>query len=172
MIPLHQISAAKVLEGARVPLVPSFLRDRPLARIEWCNDHLIMSEVNRTNAARTELDRCDRDGFSMFLLDPTDPDTARLIDRRIAEAIPTYRPPPNDHTVPWHALLWKCDHRTQRGKRHWHVTGTHAEWGPDGKSRVATVPDMPCLAGLEIGYETLPEARRRLLVALYPPEVR
>ena len=171
LIPLSAFDAPRVLAGARLCL---YEEEGEGTRWEWCGDTMIEMSATTGNDylwSDRKPHSATSNAFHGLALDPTDLDITRLIDRRIAEALPNFRPWTGPQT-PWYSVNWGQDYRARRAdRRHWSVGGARADWGPDGKSRVRGVPDMPCLAGLEIGDETLPEARRRLLIALYPPVV-
>ena len=80
MIALADIDHAAVLKGAQVPLVPTTNHEPD--RFEWCGDRLVrMTTTGRIYMVPVEL-------LTRYLaLDPIDPDVARLLDRRIAEAL-------------------------------------------------------------------------------------
>lgn len=180
MILLSEIDHRRVLDGARVPLCwhitdeqiaaaehPTdrrLLEDTRNARIEWCGD------IGWRDEGAGYPPQFFREPWGAMAIDPAHPDVARVLDQRIAEALPTYRREWADNTVPWYALLWQMDYRTRSNKRHWSVAGAYANWGPDGKSRVTSVPDMPCLAGIPLDYANIPAARAALIRALYPKE--
>lgn len=160
MIPLHAFNAAKVLEGARVPLVceeqsdlsveqRAFLRQ---FRSEWVRNTLI--EIDQ----RAGTSRLVTIYWDLHAIDPTDEDTARLIDRRIAEA-----------------MSWPDLYAAQLISAR--VPG--GEFGiavllADGFhcGAFATERFTAPLRGLPATTENLPEARARLLCALYPPEAK
>lgn len=80
LIPLSEIDALAVLSGARVPLVP--WHGSSYRRLDWCVD----CATPIGSALRgAEYDVCAL-GQLGAAIDPSDPDVARVLDRRIAEA--------------------------------------------------------------------------------------
>lgn len=168
VIPLSAFDAPRVLAGARVSIhivARTTLGIPADGRSEWCADRLINMD-DEGAVQHINLPATSEDGWSFadFALDPTDPTTAALIDRRIAEQ--TFLPnadnsPSNPEIV---CAVLHCSGGT------WCLTALDQDG--TGGSRVlgrGTAYGNPALANLAPTVATLPEARRRLLIALYPP---
>lgn len=171
MIPLNTINAAKVLDGARVPLVNWDDNEQTVEisdyRAEWIGDRMIELRVSTREVRDVDI------VWEFHAIDPTDPDTARLIDRRVAEAI-GLKPSPfydqrlhirtGDAEDPWAG--WTLD-----GFNGWTTINNSCQWPAGRWTGYPRNPvlDVPALAGLPLNDANLPEARARLLCALYPP---
>lgn len=149
MIPLHTFNP-KVLEGARVALIAE--ADDP-HRYEWIGDSILDITPDGTLHLLRQF-RPER-----VSLDPTDPDVARLIDRRIAEALPE-----NRHGAVQAAVLFPLD-KSDNGPC-WRLSVLYGA----GSCHWAVLTPPGPLDGLEPTEANLPEARARLLCALWPPD--
>jgi hypothetical protein len=79
---------AVFLAGAVIPLAPHpSLQMPPTNAYFWCRDHLIISDSEEGAAMR--INSADVDIFDVLLIDLSDPDVARWVDRKIAEAMLT-----------------------------------------------------------------------------------
>lgn len=145
MIPLSAINATAVLRGARVKLNPPHPRD---GRFEWVGDVVLAQCTPRFPETWAQL----REIPDWLALNPTDPDTLRLIDRRITEGLYQF----SDLVA---AHLWIEDSTC------WRLSIIH----PDGTTQEARCLHG-CLRDLPLITENIPIARARLLKALYPPE--
>lgn len=142
MIPLTDFAYRRVLDGARVSIAD--VRSCP-DRLEWLCDRLL------TQLPDGKWWTADVDWHVRYLaLDPTDPDVARLIDRRIAGRVA-------DITFDWALLSLDADGR-------WSIFyGTGTRWQSCGLGHLIDVPETPSNTNT---------ARAALLCALYPPEPR
>ena len=161
MIPLSTFDFRRVLDGARVPLrwpvansdlvhdpiARRMLEDARTARIEWCGDI----------GWREEGPGYPRQWFATpaptMALDPTHPDVARLIDRRIAEA--------RGWPGVWMAAL-DCTAGS------WRLIVVSS--APTGSRHDATFHAI--VKDIEPIPANYPAARAALLCALYPKEGR
>ena len=142
MIPLNTFNAAKVLDGARVPLTDP---KTPGDRWEWIDDTLL------AQIAPYKWEKIE--GIvGRLMMDPTDADTARLIDRRVAEAIRTARE------------ISAAVLNTGKANGGWWLTTIFFNGDVE-----LTRLQRKCLDEIERCADNLPEARARLLYALYPP---
>lgn len=170
MIPLSTFNAAKVLDGARVPLTDTYAPEQ-CCRLEWTgNGAIVFGRRETFSVGAIDWFKCHA---PYAALDPTDPDTARLIDRRVAEAI-GLKPSPfydqrlhirtGDAEDPWAG--WTLD-----GFNGWTTINNSCQWPAGRWTGYPRNPvlDVPALAGLPLNDANLPEARARLLCALYPP---
>ena len=142
MIPLTDFAYRRVLDGARVPLRDT--RTHPM-RFEWVYDGLLLALISDNAWGKYPIEE-----FAPHLaLDPTDPDVARLIDRRIAEAFgytDVHAAMIDIHDGQWRMIVYSAN--------------------PTGARPVDAPFDV------EPRPENLPLARAALLCALYPSEPR
>lgn len=178
MIPLSSFDYRRVLDGARVPLrwditdamiastadplARRCLEDNQHARIEWCGN--IGWREEGLGYPRQFFDSPS----PTMSIDPTHPDVARLIDRRIMEAEGRTRAPIAS------AVLHLYHARMGGTASHFALMTLDA----DGCNYLTLIEAMrnraakAAIADLNVAPENIPVARAALLCALYPPEVK
>lgn len=165
MILLSEIDHRRVLDGARVPLCwhitdeqivaaehPTdrrLLEDTRNARIEWCGD------IGWREEGAGYPPQFFREPWGAMALDPAHPDVARLLDRKIAEALN-------------HAPFAPSEGYAIR-------TGFQSEWAQTPCFLMAQIAaedghtlEHECLHGIAIEPANIPAGRAALIRALYP----
>lgn len=131
------------LSGARVPLAHQW--PLPYPSVEWCVSRLLIERHDGTIRA----DSLRAETIQMLALDLSDPDVARWVDRKIAEAyygVPFYAAVLDICGGEWRLLTWSEQPNSQE------------------------LLTAPCLAAITCGVESVPAARAALLRALFGKE--
>lgn len=148
MIPLSEIDYATVLHGARVPL--HHPHNAPDFRVEWNVDRII--NIGDTHSESNVLTVRQSAEYLAFVscgtltLDSTNPDVARLLDRRIAEAIKVKR------------SIVELGIATEMGRETF-VIHTLGGWIPIQRK---------AYRGVKVTADNIPAARAAMIKALYP----
>lgn len=145
---------AVFLAGAVIPLAPRpALSMPPTNAYFWCRDHLIISDSEEGAAMR--INSADVDIFDVLMVDLSDPDVARWVDRRIVE---TLWPREDGENTP---VYEACIIIEQRANGATFVMTYRESDGQSAKGRLDVALDIPRMVA------NIPKARAAILRSLF-----